>query len=140
VLGSDVHRCSAALRHAGVQNLRAAPPLESRKRQTWSPLRWESIALWTDNEQLHARAWGKLIGADGGPSLSGRKKVDEIVRLTLAIARRLDVLTAQIAEAGEIGMSDFLDLNADRVLAPLCGDRTMTPVGPSDDVLWGFIA
>jgi hypothetical protein len=41
---------------------------------------------------------------------------EKIDSLTPGIARRCDMLFVQIAEAREIGMADFLDLHANRVL------------------------
>ena len=41
---------------------------------------------------------------------------EKVNSLTPGIARRGDMLLVQIAEAREIGMADFLDLHANRVL------------------------
>ena len=97
----------------------------------------------------HQRGLAVVCGAsrdagDAGLSrdaVCGRhQEIEHVGRRLCAVARRGDVLAAQIAEAGEIGMADFLDLDVERILEPLRGDRTMAPVSAGDDVLGGFIA
>jgi hypothetical protein len=79
-----------------------------------TPQRWRQSARGRpEDSSFHGVNAYPLARARRSGAVTLWEKVDS---LTPSIARRGDMLLVQIAEAREIGMADFLDLDANRVL------------------------